>query len=115
MPDRHHQHPPTADGLPAGALVVPTVAAWSPDAGDPQVLAWQLPDGGGLVAVAYSTPEALDRAMLGGQPWVAWQLTDLDAALSVHGRHQVLVDPTPEDLAAAGGPPAWAVTAKEAR
>jgi hypothetical protein len=115
MPDRYRQHPSTADTLPAGALVVPTVAAWSPDAGDPQVLAWQLPDDGGLVAVAYSTPAALDRAMPGGQPWVAWQPADLDAALSVHGHHRLLVDPTPEDLAAVGGPPSWAITAKEAQ
>jgi hypothetical protein len=109
------RQPPPTGSLPAGALVVPVVTAWQPDAGDPQVLAWQLPDDGGLVAVAYSTPATLDGAMPGGQPWVAMQPSDLDAALGIHGPHQVLVDPTAEALVAAGGPPAWATTSKEGR
>jgi hypothetical protein len=109
------RQPPPTGTLPAGALVVPVVTAWQPDDGDPQVLAWQLPDGGGLVAVAYSTPAALDRAIPGGQPWIALQPGDLDAWLATHGRHQVLVDPTAEDLTAAGGPPIWATTPEEDR
>jgi hypothetical protein len=50
-----------------------------------------------------------------GQPWIAVQPGDLDAWLGAHGPHQVLVDPTAEGLAAAGGPPTWATTPQEGR
>jgi hypothetical protein len=113
MPDRHRPPGAAADAPPATVLAVPTVAAWQPDAGDPEVLAWQLP-GGELVAAAYSSRDALGRAMPVGQPYVELPLAELEAALAVHGPYRVLVDPTPEDLAAAGRPSAWPA-AEEAR
>jgi hypothetical protein len=84
-------------------LVVPTLAAWEPGQGDPAVLAWQAA-GGGLVAVACSSPAQLDRA-LPGQPWVALPAAALHHALGARGRYRLLLDPTPAELAGAGGAP----------
>jgi hypothetical protein len=58
-----------------------------------------------LVAVAWSDPAALDRAMPGGQPWVAVRTSALRAALAGHGPFRLLVDPSPTELAATGTPP----------
>jgi hypothetical protein len=99
MPDGHRAGPAPTAALPAGALIVPTPAARQPDDGDPELLAWRGPDGGQLLAVAWSSPAALDQALPGGQPWVALVPAELHAALAVHGPYRLLVDPDPTVLA----------------
>jgi hypothetical protein len=99
MPDGHRDGPAPTAALPAGALVVPTLAAGSPDDGDPQLLAWQGPDDGQLLAVAWSSPAALAQGLGGGQPWMALLPADLHTALAVHGPYRLLVDPDPSVLA----------------
>jgi hypothetical protein len=85
-------------------LIVPTLAAWQPNDGDPELLAWQGPDGGQLLAVAWSSAARLDQALPGGQPWVALVPAELHAALAVHGPYRLLVDPDPVVLAGLAHP-----------